>query len=281
MSSLLNDDTFTIPTGIIYAEHSVITHKLLDFRRVGADQLQLILDFDRTLTEKHKQDSVSWQLMRNHLPPDGQIEAQKVFDHYRAIELAEKLTVEDAVAWWSASMSIITKYQLDLTAVEQDFLARSTLRPGTKELFTLCAAHNIPTIIMSAGIKDVIDIWCKTYDIHPTIILSTSLRLDADNHVIGWDESSMVHTLNKKEIGHPELSKIRSERSHTILIGDSIHDFDMAEGTDDVFRIRIIDAPEGEEDSKDVRAKSLQLFDAVIEDGTLYPLTALIESIVT
>ncbi len=278
MSFLLAGDSSGVLRGFLYNSAANIQSKIAGFKIAGSSQLQVLLDFDRTLTEKHKQASVSWQLMRNHLPPDGRVEAQKVFDHYRAIELAEKLTVEDAVAWWTASMSIIIKYRLDMKTVEQDFLTHSTIRPGTKELFALCAAHNIPTIIMSAGIKDVIEIWCKVYDIHPTIILSTSLKLDTYNRVIGWDESSIVHTLNKKEIDHPELSKIRLERSHTILAGDSMHDFDMAEGDNNVLRVRIYD-PLGQEETD--YTQTFDRFDTVIEDGTLFPIVNLLEQIIS
>jgi HAD superfamily hydrolase (TIGR01544 family) len=281
VSFLFGDTTPLIPQGFLHSPTADIETKIVGFKQAGINQLQVVLDFDRTLTEKHNQDSTSWQLMRNHLPPEGQAEAQKVFDHYRAIEVAEKLTAEDAVAWWSESMAIITKYHLDMGVVEHDFLSRSTIRPGTKELFALCAQHNIPTIIMSAGIKDVIDIWCKAYDIRPTIILSTELRLDDENRVIGWYEDTIVHTLNKREIGHPELSKIRTERSHTILAGDSMHDFDMADGTDNVFRVRVVDLLEEEKSNQhEIHEKSLKMFDVVIEDGTLVPIVEFVERIV-
>jgi len=282
VSSLFVESASKIPDGFIYSSADNIKTKIAGFKQAGVDQLQIVLDFDRTLTEKHNQDSTSWQLMRTHLPPEGQIEAQKVFDHYRAIEIAEKLTADDAVAWWSESMTIITKYRLDISDVERDFISRSTIRPGVRELFELCIEHNIPTIIMSAGIKDVIQIWCASYDIHPTMILSTELRVDSQNRVIGWNEDTIVHTLNKKEIDHPELSKIRAERSHTVLAGDSMHDFDMADGDDTVVRIRIVDTLQGQErDQHVVRQKSLDVFDAIIEDGTLYPIVALIKDIVT
>lgn len=280
MSFLFEDKTLNIPDGLIYDTASDIEAKIIRFKQAGTDQLQVVLDFDRTLTEKNKQDSVSWQLMRNHLPPQGRVEAQKVFDHYRAIEIAEELTTEDAVAWWTASMGIITKYRLDMTVVERDFLSQSTIRPGTKELFDLCTQYNIPTVILSAGVKDVIDIWCKTYDIHPTIILSTTLKLDEKNRVVGWDADSIVHTLNKKEIGHPELTRIRAERSHTILAGDSMHDYDMAEGKDAVFRIRICDVSDDEnQPNTALRTQTLKVFDSMIEQGTLEPVTQLIKQI--
>lgn len=272
--------TDVIPQGFLYKEASLVEAKIIGFKKAGANQLQLVLDFDRTLTEKSDENSTSWQLMRNHLPPEGKVEAQKVFDHYRSLEIAGTLTAEDATVWWTTSMAIVAKYRLDMSVVEREFLSYSTIRPGTKELFALCAKHNIPTIIMSAGIKDIIDMWCKAYDIHPTIILSTELTIDTNNRVTGWNDASVVHMFNKHELGHPELSKIRAERSHTILAGDSIHDFNMTEGTDTVFRVRIVDSLDDKEAERIATTEgTFKVFDVIIDNGTLNPIYRLLQSI--
>lgn len=267
-----------IPNGFIYDDTTAVKSKITGFGNAGIDKLQLVLDFDRTLTEKSDQNSTSWQLMRNHLPPEGKVESGKIYDYYRALELAEKLTVEEALEWWTSSMAIVAKHRLDMASVERDFLAQSTIRPGTKELFDICIANNIPTVIMSAGIKDIIDMWCRTYDIHPTMILSTALTLDQNNRVTGWDDSSVVHMFNKHEINHPELSKIRTSRPYTILAGDSLHDHNMAEGTDTVFRVRIHDTDDNGRHNP-LNPETFKLFDSVIEDGTLQPIVELIKQI--
>jgi len=281
VSSLLTETTPHIPSGFLYKDASSVEAKIIEFKKAGTSQLQLVLDFDRTLTEKSDENSTSWQLMRNHLPPEGKVEAQAVFDRYRALEIAGTLSSEDATTWWTTTMGIVAKYHLDMNVVEREFLSYSTIRPGTKELFELCAKHNIPTIIMSAGVKDIIEMWCRAYDIHPTIILSTELTLDEDNRVTGWKDGSVVHMFNKHELGHPELSKIRATRSHTILAGDSIHDYNMAEGTDMVFRARIVDLLDYQGlDQATVKEETFKLFDVIIENGTLAPIYQLLQTIV-
>ena len=279
MSFLFENESSNIPEGLIYELASNLEAKMTEFKNAGVTQLQVVLDFDRTLTEKSDENSTSWQLMRNHLPPEGKIEARKVYEHYRALEVAEQLTSDDATTWWMSSMAIIAKYRLDMNIVEREFLSHATIRTGTKELFELCAQYDIPTIIMSAGIKNVIQLWCKTYDIYPTIILSTELTLDSDNHVTGWKDGSVVHMFNKHELDHPELSKIRAERSYTILAGDSIHDYNMAKGRDTVLRVRILDGLDDTADQGLVRQDTFKVFDTIIEDGTLNPLVELIKQI--
>ncbi|TAL15244.1 hypothetical protein EPN95_00515 [Patescibacteria group bacterium] len=280
MSFLFEDVSSSIPQGFIYDNASDLEAKIIAFRNAGTGQLQLVLDFDRTLTEKSDENSTSWQLMRNHLPPKGKREAQAVYEHYRALEVAEKLTPEDATIWWTTSMSIVAKYRLDMNIVEQEFLSYSTIRPGTKELFDLCAKYNIPTVIMSAGIKDIIDIWCRAYDIHPTIILSTELILNEQNQITGWNETSVVDIFTKHEVDHPELSRIRAERPHTILAGDSLHDHNMAEGTDTVLRVRIVDSIDESDIRKQLEQETFTEFDTIIEDGTLNPIIDLIKQII-
>ena len=63
-----------------------------------------------------------------------------------------------------------------MAGVEQDFLSKASIRPGTKELFDLCAEHGIPTIILSAGIKDVIELWAEAYQIKPSVILAPTIN---------------------------------------------------------------------------------------------------------
>jgi hypothetical protein len=138
----------------------------------------------------------------------------------------------------------------------------------------------IPTVILSAGILDVIEIWCKKYNVNPKLILSTALVVSNEGTVLGWDKSTLVHTLNKSEAKHPELEAIRSDRPNTLLIGDSLEDANMASGDKNVFRIRILDQQPSSQSSQEMQlSKSFMKFDAVISSGDLYPLLKLLNAI--
>jgi len=279
----MNDMTITIPDEFVYNNTAALEAKLAGFKKAGIDQLQVVLDFDRTLTvgkSKNYYDSTSWGILRSHLPAEDTTRVDEIKRKYRALEEAGTLTAEEAVEWWTSSLDIMVEGRLDMTAVENDFMSKSTIRSGTRELFAVCEKYNVPTIIMSAGVREVIEIWCKAYDIHPTMILSTDLQLDDARRVIGWDPATLVHTLNKQEIGHPELSRIRQERSHTILVGDSIHDYTMAAGDDTVLRVRIVDPqPDNPSFQVNERPKTFELFDISIEHGSLAELAGVIQTI--
>lgn len=240
-------------------------------------------DFDRTLTQRREgsqEDITSWNILRDHLPPDAQAECQRLFEIARPKELAGIMTKQDAVSWWSAVLNIYAEHHLDMKEVEEDFLDRASIRTGTKQFFDLCAKLDIPTIVLSAGVKDVIDLWSRTYDISPSLTISTELILDEQRRISGWKENTLVHVLNKSEMDHPELNRIRTERPLSIIFGDSMTDADMAAGEEEVLRVRIYDPrPDEVVDINAERAKTFERFDAMIESGTLEPLVELLEVI--
>lgn len=273
-----------IPTDLVSPDTNRLAVKIADFEQAGANQLQLVFDFDRTLTVARPGlhgDITTWSVLKEHLPQSGKDRYQELFEHYRALEIDHTLDQAHAITWWSSILDLFAEHRLSLAQVEDDFLSKATIRPQTKELFDLCAAHAIPTVILSAGIKEVIELWAQTYDIKPSVILSTALQIGDDKRIHGWDRGSLVHVLNKNEVAHPELSKIRAERSRAILVGDSINDAAMAEGVNSVFRILIHDPRRDEKTHSTLPPQVFPLFDAVIQSGSLLPVRQLVEMIVS
>lgn len=272
----------SIPKGLIVADSISFQRKIAEFAALGAAGVHVIFDFDRTLTVRRPgaQDEVTtWHILREHLPEAGQAEYQRLFEKYRALELNGDMTQQDAVQWWSSILNLFVAHSIDLTAVEETFLARASIRPGTVELFKLFADHNIPVIILSAGIHDVIDIWCRQYNIHPSIIISTRLKIDSNNIISGWQEDTLVHVLNKSEATHPEVSTMRRNRTKLFVVGDSLDDASIAADGHHVVKIRILDFRGDEATTVHEEHKTLQKFDAFVKTGSLDPLRQLIELI--
>lgn len=272
-----------IPDGLIVASPSNFEEKLADFATLGATGVHAVFDFDRTLTVKRpgSQDEVTtWHILREHLPENGQAEYQKLFEKYRALELSGEMSQHDAIEWWSSILNLFVEHRIDLVAVEETFLGRASIRPGTVELFRLFADNGIPTIILSAGIREVISIWCRKYGIKPSSIVSTALTLSDENKISGWQKDTLVHVLNKSESTHPELAAIRSRRPKALLVGDSLDDAAMANGEEDVIRVRILDPRADEIATEQEERKTFEKFDALIKTGSLYSLKELVEIII-
>lgn len=219
--------------------------------------------------------------MSEHLSPEGKQMFQDLYLKYRPKEMANAMTVEDAVDWWSSVLDMFVQEKLDLKAVEKDFLTRANIRPGAEELFALAERLGVPHPILSAGVREIIDLWSDVYSIPRSLTVATELELDEDGHIVGWNKDTLVHTLNKSEAAHEELTRIRADRPYAIAVGDSIHDKDMASGEDSVLRIRLYDPrpDEAEQDIEAERAKTFEHFDAIIENGTLHPLVELVKKI--
>lgn len=248
--------------------------------------MHVVFDFDRTLTVSRpgiNGDITTWHIFNEHLPPTGQDRYQKLFAHYRPLELNGTMDETHATVWWTEILNLFAEYKINLYEIEQDFLSKATIRPYAKELFDLCAARNIPTVILSAGIKDIIEIWALNYLIRPSVIHSTSLHMQPDGTISGWDKESIVHVLNKKERGdsHDDIADIRRRRPMTILVGDSLNDASMAEGDETVFRVLIHDPRpnDSEVDTSAFRERAFQKFDAILESGSLRPVGKLIENL--
>lgn len=255
--------------------------KLQRFGAAGIASVHGVFDFDLTLTAPTPEGRPisSWRMLEDHLPPDARAYCEELFDHYYPLERSGTMTLEDAETWWTKALTVQRDSRVNLSEVEANFLNQDTIRGGTRELFDLMDKADIPSIILSAGVKNVIDIWCKAYGISPTAVVSTEFYTDEAGRMTGWDEDSVVHVLNKGESAHPELMRLRTERPNVVVVGDSIHDADMAEGESNVIRIRVID--DESRDSAETRSKTEQRFDAAIKGGDLFPVLALAQRIDT
>jgi HAD superfamily hydrolase (TIGR01544 family) len=254
--------------------------KLNKFVAEGKDKLHLLADFDRTLTvgrDKTGKDISSWEILANHLSPKAHAKQHKLYQKYRPLELSGKMTAEEAASWGHQVLTIFVENEISLLEIEKNFQQKTDIRPHAKELLDFSKKLGIPTVILSAGIKEIIDFWSKIFQVSPTLVLATMLITDSKGKIIDWDRN-IIHNFNKKEQGHQELTKIKAQRPNIILIGDALEDADMAEGDENVLRIRIVNPREDEKfNQEDFAKKTFGRFDLMIESGTLAPVLRILE----
>jgi Phosphoserine phosphatase len=152
-------------------------------------------------------------------------------------------------------------------------------RSGAIELFNVCEDKKIPTVILSAGIKDVIELWCEKFRVRPNMILSTKLNFDDRGFICGWDKDSLVHTLNKNETGKKHLRAIQETRPYAILVGDSMDDAAMVDGDENILRIFIDNGHDKENRNNEFYDKVFENFDLIVKNGSLLPIVETIKSI--
>jgi HAD superfamily hydrolase (TIGR01544 family) len=248
----------------------------------GKSNLHLLVDFDRTLTigkNKDGRDVTSWNILTNLLPPKALAKQQALYKKYRPLEASGKMSSKEAESWARQVLKIFVKCAVDLREIEKDFSVNTSIRNHAKKVFDICNAFEIPVVILSAGIKEVIAVWSKNHQVSPALVLATSLITDSNGKIIGWDKN-IIHVANKREQGHKELDEIKRKRPNIILIGDALEDADMAEGNENVLRIRVFNPREDETLSReDFTKKTFGKFDLMIESGTLEPVLKILEMI--
>lgn len=250
--------------------------------RGGREKIHVVLDFDLTLTpsrNKPVQDATTWGLLERHLPAEASVEVKRLYDKYRPLEVQGKMTVTDAVDWWESALRIHQKNGIKWSDIVCDVEEKMSIRPYVKEFFDACEKKGIPTIIISAGIKDVIDVWCRKFGISPTVLLSTSLIFNQEGRISGWEKDSLIHLFNKKEKGHKELGDIRQSRPNILLIGDTPDDALMVDGEEEVLRV-IIDDPRDDDAVRDeiFYDNIFRNFDLIIKNKSFFPLVKMIRS---
>jgi len=269
--------------GFLVQNNDYLLRKTNFILRSGRDKLHLVLDFDRTLTQGKDgsgQDITTWHVLQNYISKEARADYWRFYKKYRPLEAQNKITETEAITWWSSILNIYRDNQLKWSDVAVNLETEMPPRTGVKELFDVCAEKKIPTIIISAGIKNLIDLWCQKHGFSPSLVLSTDLFFDSQGVVNGWDKNSLIHALNKKEMGHEKLLEIRKRRPNTILVSDSIHDADMVEGGFNSLKIIIDDMRFDDFPRRDdFFEKIFKKFDLIIKTGTFAPVIEILKKI--
>lgn len=264
--------------GFIVHNPKAVAAKL---RRFTASSTHIVADWDRTLTANGRgRDITTWGVMQELLPLEAQESENRTYAHYHPKELAGIFTEQEALDWWSGSLNLHVKHGLNIHDMERA-INKINLRPraGAVELLDFCKKAGMPTVILSAGVRNVIEWVVQKYGMEPSVILATHLNSDETGRVISWDKQTMIHALNKHEAGHRELSIIRQKQPHAILLGDTIKDAYMVEGDENVLRIRVCDTHPSESpaETKAFREASFAVgFDLIVSDD-LHPVVKLAE----
>jgi 5'-nucleotidase len=155
------------------------------------------------------------------------------------------------------------------------------LREGIPELLDLIVKHDVPLLIFSAGVGNIIEELLKlerkmTKNIH---IISNTFVYDKEGKVIDY-ETDIIHTFNKNEgqIKKTPYYKQIADRKNVILLGDSIGDLGMLEGLDHKEVIKIGFLNENVEDN--LRLFSRKFDFIILRDGSAEPVIDLFKKLI-
>ena len=200
------------------------------------NNIYVVADFDRTLTAGTS--STSWFILSKikSIPKTYVQERQELYDYYRPIEVDDKIDyaykMEKMIEWYHKHISLFVKYKLTQETFDKAVTDAEVVkfRPGAKEFMKFLNDNNIPLIIISAGVGNVIEAFLNYNNCYYDNIYVVSNMITFENGVASGVASNIVHNFNKNEVVLPEPFKERlKNRTGVLLLGDQVSDLNMVD----------------------------------------------------
>jgi len=219
----------------------------------GAQHLQLILDFDHTLTRFFMADGRSAPMCHDvveHSPlmPEAFRKGyQQLWADQKAALANNDWSWED---WWRRSHALMVEHGLRQEWLP-DMVQASGMccRERCGELFELLARHRVPVLIVSAGLTQIIRKVLEREGVplgENVRVLANEMRFDAASGVLEGFSEPVLHSQNKSGVGHRASDYFAAvARKHAIVVGDSLTDVNCADnvaGLEDDIRVGLFDA---------------------------------------
>eukprot|EP00301_Raphidiophrys_heterophryoidea_P004744 c12039_g1_i1.p1 GENE.c12039_g1_i1~~c12039_g1_i1.p1 ORF type:complete len:317 (+),score=62.66 c12039_g1_i1:371-1321(+) len=253
--------------------------KRAEIIRGGFDNLQVIVDFDNTLTHAFVEGkrSMTCHGILESAPSFShkfKENCKTYFDHYHPLEVSHTLTLEEKiplmVEWYTKAHTDLLEEKVTPTTIANAVRAANTiLRTGAHEMITLLQTRGVPLLVFSAGVGNVIEEFLHQHfgDLADTThIISNWLDL---NQSVPTFREPLIHMFNKDERqteGTPYAESVR-QRRNVMLLGDGVGDVTMANGVSHnvVLKVGFLNANENE-----LLPKFTSVYDVIVfDDGSM------------
>ncbi|XP_020885845.1 7-methylguanosine phosphate-specific 5'-nucleotidase A isoform X3 [Arabidopsis lyrata subsp. lyrata] len=259
----------------VIAHPRALTDKITLIRDAGPSKFQVIADFDATLT-KYRVSGLRGQTSHGLLQQGNayyDAKRQALYDHYHPLEISPVIPIDEKTKlmevvyssllinriWWSKTHELLIEGGLTYEAIKKS-VANSSIafREGVTELFEFLEKKEIPVLIFSAGLADVIEEVLRQ-NLGRTFknvkIVSNWMVFNDDGQLVSF-KGKLIHVLNKNEhaldmaaplhdrlgvdIGEEDEENVNmKERRNVLLMGDHLGDLRMSDGLDYETRISI------------------------------------------
>lgn len=191
----------------------------------------IITDFDHTLTSKESKST--WDVLESieNVPEKCKKESKKNRDYYLPKEKDYKIPFfkkrKYMKQWLEKNLDIFTKCEITESQIKTASYKKNImkLRKGVKPFLKYAYKENIPVIIVSAGISDIIKNYLKANNLLFNNIHVISNEIKYKNKKMIGFKNKHIHSLNKDKIKIPiKIKQIISENKKIILFGDNAED---------------------------------------------------------
>lgn len=145
-------------------DHKALRRKVRAMQKDGADSLFVIADFDRTLTTALGHSCHMMLSNCKALSEAYRSKTEALYKEYYPLEVSHTLTREEKIPlmkeWYHKNHTLLLSEGLTHQHLREAVEAGNTeLRPGSEQLVQLLDRRNVPLLVFSAGIGNIIDIF--------------------------------------------------------------------------------------------------------------------------
>ncbi|OXA65068.1 cytosolic 5'-nucleotidase 3 [Folsomia candida] len=210
----------------------------------GPDCLQVITDFDHTLTKFKTPDGLRCDTCHGIVDNSSLVEEEfrrktnALRDKYYPIEVDHEMTLQQKIPlmieWYTQSQNVLVEYRVTKSQIKEMVLkSRAFLRDGAKEVLSMLNMHRIPVLIFSAGVGNILESVLEREQVHfPNIkVVSNYMDFDECDRVTSF-QKPLIHMFNKNEnaLRHSTYFAELQSRRNALLLGDSLGDVHMDHG---------------------------------------------------
>lgn len=205
----------------------------IDRIKFDSNNFYVVADFDKTLTEGSSNSTWGVMANANQVGTEYKEKRTALYNKYRPIEIDQTISdSEKSVAmteWWQAHINLFYEYGLKEEAIK-NAVADGNLkyRQGAKEFLRKMHELNIPVIIISAGIGNVIEEFLEIEDDYYDNIKIISNFIEFENGLFKEIVGDTIHALNKNIVCLDNEAKEKLKgRNNILLLGDGLADLKM------------------------------------------------------
>lgn len=190
----------------------------------------VITDFDRTLTTRNSEPSMG--VIPQYIGGECLKKRTEIFEYYRPIELDYKMQVDEKeqimIEWAQKSFKLLSDYITEEKINKALENADIHLRDGVKEFLEKMKNKNIPVIVMSSGVGNIVKTFLEKENCLFDNIEIVSNFFKFTNGKTSIDFENLMATSRKeyKKIPKEIKNKIQ-EKENALLFGDLIEDLKM------------------------------------------------------
>ena len=204
-------------------------------QKINKDNIYVFMDYDKTITSSKCEDSWATTANKKAMGKAISNDLNKFYEKYGPIELDYTIDIQEKekymLEWYEKSMNLYYTYHLTKEKLKECiYNSHLELREGAKDFLNKLYNRNIPVIIFSAGIGNVIEQFLKEKECYydNITIIGNFIKFDKNGDMIKFSDN-IIHTLNKNidKLNDDKLKEKIEEKEYRIVIGDLVEDIHM------------------------------------------------------